>query len=238
MKIYTLLEAVTIIIENKDEAAVKELATAYPSFVVAVAKDDMKGVAALVKEKYSVNRLLGAAPDESEDIPEEKATVKKETVEKAGKALEDMSVKELIALCDSRGIKVVKAGRNKQYYIDKILKEDAAEANTEEAEAEEEIWEDEVTTDPYEGKTAKELHAMCKERGIKADIRKPAAFYLGLLKKDDEKKAAEAEELIDGDDWGEEEKPVKGNSKVVKVGKGKKEPEKKDPVYEADDWDI
>ena len=88
--------------------------------------------------------------------------------------------------------------------------------------------EPEVEANPYDGMSAKELFNLCKERKIKAEIKKPADYYIDLLKKDDAKKAKEEAEKAekDDDDWGDDEEPANGK---------KAEPEKDD---DDDDWDI
>lgn len=98
-----------------------------------------------------------------------------------------------------------------------------------------------VEEDPYEGKTAVELFKECKARGIKAAPKKPAKFYIDLLKKADEEAKVEEEE-----DWDEEEEPAKP-VKPAKKQKPVKEEKKavKKPVKEEDededdddDWNI
>lgn len=78
----------------------------------------------------------------------------------------------------------------------------------------------------YSSMTAPELFKECKKRGIKAELKKPAKYYIGLLKKADEEVAE------DSDDWGEEEedKPAKKPAK--------KENKKAADEDEDEDWDI
>lgn len=109
---------------------------------------------------------------------------------------------------------------------------------------EEPVEEEAVEEDPYEGKTAVELFKECKARGIKAAPKKPAKFYIDLLKKADEEAKSEEEE--DDDDWDEEEepakpvkpakkqKPAKEEKKVAKKA-AKEEDEDED---DDDDWNI
>lgn len=93
---------------------------------------------------------------------------------------------------------------------------------------------DDVEVD-YSEMDAKELFTLCKERGIKAAVKKPAKYYIGLLEK------ADAEDADGEDDWDEEEeeKPVKKAAK-----KSEKKPAKKVKKEEQDDddddeeWDI
>lgn len=79
-----------------------------------------------------------------------------------------------------------------------------------------------AAVDPYEGKSAKDLFTICKERGIKVEPKQAADIYLKALKKDDAAKAKAAAAKKDekkDDDWDEDDK---------------KDDKKKDD----DDWDI
>lgn len=116
----------------------------------------------------------------------------------------------------------------------------AGEAATED-DAEEEA---EETGTSYEDMTAVELYKECKKRKIKAEPKKPAKFYIGLLKKADaEAQAAEDDEDWDDDDT-EEEAPAKApekkagkNEKAAKSGgKAKAKPKAEDD--DDEDWDI
>lgn len=253
-KNWTINEAVAVIQEGKDTESIAWIAARYPMFVMAAAKNDLAAVAALMGEKFTLSRLAKEPVTIGDTSSGDPVEVPKNTKEKLaaaeertdGKPAEEMSVKELYQMCCDNGIKVPAAGRNKQFYIDKLTaagvlgdgEEDAAEANTEEAE-----WE-EQTADPYEGKTAKELYGMCKERGIKAEIKKPAKFYADLLRKADEAEKEEAEDDADG--WGEEEEETpapKKNSKVTPIPGARKgtagKPQPKKPVADDDEsWDI
>lgn len=105
---------------------------------------------------------------------------------------------------------------------------------------------EEEAADDYEGMTAVDLYKLCKKRKIKAEQKKPAKYYVGLLKKAD---AAEAEESEDDDDeeWDGDDEPKKAEKKPVKKAdkkaptkKAKKEPEPEDDDEDEDDdeWDI
>lgn len=245
MKNWTINEAVKVINEGTDLEAIKEIVSHFPVFAMAAAKNDLAGVAVLMGEKFTLNRLAKEPVDitaENDGAEEAPATGKGEAkAAPAGdKALEDMTTKELMKLCDARGIKVPHYGKNKQFYLEQLQGAGGAEAKAEEA-AEEDWNEEEAQADPYEGKTAKELHAMCKERGIKADIKKPAKFYADLLRK------ADAEEAESGDgeeDWGEEEAaeeaPAPKTKPAAKGGNkpaGKAKPAAK-PAADEENWDI
>lgn len=112
----------------------------------------------------------------------------------------------------------------------------------------------EESGDEYEGKSAVELYKLCKQRKIKAEQKKPAKYYIGILKKADEEAAAEAEvdDAEEDEEWDddEEEAPKKSAKKAPAKkapAKGKKaakkaEPEEADDDADADDdddeWEI
>lgn len=116
-------------------------------------------------------------------------------------------------------------------------------------EADDEDVEDD-TDDGYEGKSAVELYKLCKQRKIKAEQKKPANYYIGLLKKADEEAATEAEvdDAEEDEEWDddEEEAPKKSAKKApVKKAADKpaKKAAKKAEPEEADDdddeeWEI
>lgn len=103
----------------------------------------------------------------------------------------------------------------------------------------------EEAADDYEGKSAVELYKLCKSRKIKAEQKKPAKYYIGLLKKADEE-AAEAEDTdADDDEWDddeEEEAPKKAPKKAAASKKPAKKPTKKaepeEDDEEDDEWEI
>lgn len=113
----------------------------------------------------------------------------------------------------------------------------------------------EESGDEYEGKSAVELYKLCKHRKIKAEQKKPAKYYIGLLKKADEEAAAEAEadDAEEDEEWDddEEEAPKKSAKKAPakkekaapvkckKVAK-KAEPDEadEDDADDDDEWDI
>lgn len=215
MRNWTIKEAVEVIKSGTDAEAIKEIARINPLFVVAVAKDDVATIANMMGEKFTVRRLevngtVASDDEDAEDVmnaPETEATTGDED-------LESMSTKQLIALCDKRGIKVPKYGKNKQFYLDALQNAGSAvEAEEEEVEAEEEA------TDAYEGKSAMELFKECKKRGIKAEQKKPAKYYIGLLKKADEAEAEEEAEDEGWDDGDEEEVEEAPKAKASKGGK-------------------
>lgn len=227
MKNWTIKEAVEAI-NNGDTTAIKEISKHFPMFFLAVARNDINALAAMMPEKFTVRRLVTAddtvdAADENEAEPEK--------ADDGDVDLSAMSTKELMKLCDKRGIKVPHYGKNKQFYLDALTGAgDDADGGDDENEA----------ADPYDGKTAMELFKECKKRGIKAESKKPAKFYADLLRKDD----AAADEGNGDDDWGDgddeavEEKKTekKATGKGAKAGKAAAK--KEAPADDDDDWDI
>lgn len=133
----------------------------------------------------------------------EKAKTKKNEVEEevedseeSSDDYESMTSKKLYQLCCDRGISSQCKKRDKATLI-AVLR--ANEGVTDE----EDDWEDteeEKETDPYIGKSARELYKMCVDRGIKAKTKQDADVYVKLLKKADAEVDAEEEE-DDDDDW-------------------------------------
>lgn len=99
----------------------------------------------------------------------------------------------------------------------------------------EEVEEEDEEENPYEGKSAKELYTLCKERGLKVKTKQPASEYAKILMEADE---AQDEEDAEDEDWEEEEedqeekKPPK--KKAGRPAK-KKEPESEE---DDDDWEL
>lgn len=99
----------------------------------------------------------------------------------------EMSAKELYNLCEDRGIEAEPKMKQK-YYIDLLEEYDSNKDNDD--------WDDEEdSTSKYEGKSAKELYNLCKERDIEALPKKTEKYYINLLEEDDKAQ----------DDWEDEE---------------------------------
>lgn len=239
MRNWTIKDAVITIQNGKDTEAIKEIAKHFPLFFMAVAKNDLGAVAAMMTDKMTVRRLqMEQAASDADD--EEEVEDAEDVQDTATDDLESMSTKELIALCGKRGIKVPKYGKNKQFYLD------ALQGGNEEADSDDEV-EEADSDDPYEGKNAMQLYSMCKKRGIKVKPKQKAAVYLKALKAAD---AAESEDADDADteDWGDddeevEEKPKKSTKKdsakkSTKKSAKKAEVEDDDDDEEDDDWEI
>lgn len=233
MKNWTVKEAAKVIRENKDAEAVKEIVKHFPLFAVIVAGKDFDGLTDAMPEHMTVRKIEnelnnGSTGDVDAEDDEDQADD-----DTAAEDLENMSTKQLIALCGKRGIKVPKYGKNKQFYLDALNGAGDEDEDTDAEETEEE--EDPVA-----------LYKKCKKAGLKVAPKKSAKYY-----KDQLAKAAQAEEDTDeeDDDWDdeeEEEKPAKKTSKKAPAKKGAKKPAKKTEPEEDDDeddededeWDI
>ena len=240
MRNWTIKDAVAVIQNGKDTEAIKEIAKHFPVFFMAVAKNDLGAVAAMMTDKMTVRRLQAEATeadedsDEAEEVGEAEATDDVDTSDDGGEDLESMSTKQLIALCGKRGIKVPKYGKNKKFYLEAL-----------QGGAEEEAQEEE---DQYAGKNAIQLYSLCKKRGLKVKPKQKAAVYLEALKAADAE-ASDAEDDAD-DDWDdevEEEKPAKKSTKKAPAKKSapkkaakktEPEPEEEDSDDDDDDWEI
>ena len=154
-------------------------------------------------------------PEEEDDEDEELDT---------DKPYESMSAKELYKLCCERGISSHCKSRSKDKLIEVLEKFDNGELETsnrkkdkeepkktnkkakkeESKEDDEDEWdedEEQEESDPYKGKTAKELYKMCTDRGIKVKPKQNAEAYAKLLKKADEAENEEDEAEDEDDDW-------------------------------------
>lgn len=151
------------------------------------------------KEVKKSARGRKAAKAKSEPEPE----VEEEETEEGADDYESMTSTALYKLCCERGISSKCKKRDKKTLIAVLKENDAAQDA-------EDDWEDEEEqeTDPYAGKTAKELYKMCKDRGLTAVPKKSADVYAKILKKADAEAAKKAntkaqveEEEDDEDDW-------------------------------------
>ena len=105
---------------------------------------------------------------------------------------DNMTAKRLYEEICKRGISTRLKKRDKLTMI-KCLKDHDEELKK----AEKEDTEESDEGAKYKGKTAKELYMMCKERGIKVEQKKNAAFYANELIKADKEEAED-------DDWGDD----------------------------------
>lgn len=287
-KNYTMTEVANIFAEKTDFEAMADIGKRYPLLAIKMtalatkAPDEMTDIFSYMPDYLSANKVNKAIKDGGEDVsdsdvedeeadaPAEKPAKKPVAKDKAkaatkskaeGTDYDSMNNKQMYDLLGELGErKACKAefGDLSKASMTAYLKKHHGDGTTEvEDEAEEE-------TGKYDGKKAPELYALCKKRGIKAEPKKPAKYYVGLLEKADEAEAESEEEPEDDDDWGEdaeveesadddgddedewkepEEKPKKkaGRPKkaapkpVAKKAAKKAEEESDD---DDDDWDI
>lgn len=208
-----------------DKEAIAEIGSRFPLFTRTVAManseyliDILKAVHPKVTARVMETGLKDMEDvEETEEVQEEVKEEKKEAKKAAGKKsakakaeeepedeeetasdYESMTSKELYKLCCERGISSQCKKRDKASLI-AVLKANDGNADAED----EDDWdeEEEENTDPYAGKSAKELYKMCVDRGIKAKTKQTADAYVKLLKKADEAEAESEDEDDDDDDW-------------------------------------
>lgn len=164
--------------------------------------------------------------DVADEAPVKTKKAKTETQEDDAESettYESMTSKELYALCCKRGISSKCKSRSKDALIELLNKFDNGELEDEpkakagkktksakkaepvEEDTDDDDWEEDdeeqEEKDPYAGKTARELFAMCKERGLKTKPRQSAESYAKLLKADDMASDSDDEEDDDDDEW-------------------------------------
>lgn len=238
-KNYSITEMVNVLVEGNDLEAIAEMGKRFPVLTYKITKVTSKAAeefADLAKylDFVSANRVTklikGDSVDEDEVVESEVDAETDET-----EAEEEPEKKELT--------KAEKAKARREARKAKKAREaaEAAEADESEDEADD--------GNIYSDMTAIELFKECKKRKIKAAVpKKPQAFYIDLLKKDDAKKAKDAAaESEDDDEWDaeeeqEEKKPAakktrrpKATVKKAKAPAPEVEAEEDD---EDDDWDI
>lgn len=256
MRNWTVKEAAAVIAAGTDKESIKEIGKHFPMFAMIIAKGDLYAAMEAMPDSITMRKIENnltagtSVEDESEDGEEEEEVA----VADESNDLGSMSTKELMKLCDKRGIKVPHYGKNKQFYLEALNGAgDAEEAEEEKpakskakpakaAKAEEEV-EEEVEEDPVA------LYKQCKRAGLDVKPRQAAKYYKDALSK--------SEEAEDEDDWGDEEeeveeKPVKKDAKPVKKAeksvakkteksakKAEPEPDEEEEDEESDDdWDI
>ena len=203
----------TVSMANSDY--VLDILKALPKVTARVLETGLKGVEVdsdVTEEKEEVKKPV-------------KVEAKEETEESS---YESMTSKDLYALCCERGISSLCKSRKKDALIELLEKYDAgeiektkggkkkAEKSSKKAEPKkeeksskkaesEDDWDnwddDEDESNPYEGKTAKELFKMCTDRGIKTKPRQSADAYVKLLQKADEAEVETEDEDDDDEDW-------------------------------------
>lgn len=218
-------EAAEAIMGNNVEE-IAEIGSRYPLFTRTVAMANSEYVLDLLKAIPKVTaRVVETGLKDIDDVETETEEVAEETQEKETKApkketkatqkpkkeveavdddveedddYENMTSKALYKLCCDRGISSQCKKRDKASLI-AVLKANDGAAGEDEADD----WDDEEEeTDPYAGKSAKELFKMCSDRGIKTKPKQSADAYVKLLKKADEAETeTEDGEDDEDDDW-------------------------------------
>lgn len=222
-------EAAEAIMGNNVEE-IAEVGSRYPLFTRTVAMANSEYVLDLLKALPKVTaRVIETGLKDIDDVETETEKVAEETQEKETKApkkeakaegktkakkeeadeddtedaetevdYENMTSKVLYKLCCDRGISSQCKKRDKASLI-AVLKANDGAANEDEADD----WgnEEEEETDPYAGKSAKELFKMCSDRGIKTKPKQSADAYVKLLKKADEAETETEDEDDEDDDW-------------------------------------
>ena len=210
-------EAAEAIMGNNVEE-IAEVGSRYPLFTRTVSMANSEYVLDLLKAIPKVTarvvetglKDIDDVETEVEDIEEKDEAAKKETkttqkpkskkaAEEEDEADEDdyenMTSKALYKLCCDRGISSQCKKRDKASLI-AVLKANDGTANEDEDD-----WGDEEETDPYAGKSARELFKMCSDRGIKTKPKQSADAYVKLLKKADEAEVETGDEEDEDDDW-------------------------------------
>lgn len=226
-KNWTAYEAAKEIIEGKNKENICEIGSRYPMLTreVAVAGDKilviLKALPKVTARVLETGLKDGVEMNEPEETEEE---TKESETEEEDFDYTDMTAANLYKMCCARGISSKCKSRKKDALIELLEKFDRGELDEEEpkketkkakatskksakkaepVEEEDDDWdtEDEEESDPYEGKTAKELFNMCTERGIKTKPKQKADAYVKLLKKADAESEAEEAEDDEDDDW-------------------------------------
>lgn len=184
----------TVLMANSEY--VLDLLKAIPKVTARVVETGLKDIDDVETEVEDAEEKSEAAKKETKATQKPKS---KQAVEEEDEADEDdyenMTSKALYKLCCDRGISSQCKKRDKASLI-AVLKANDGTANEDEDEDE-----DEEETDPYAGKSAKELFKMCSDRGIRTKPKQSADAYVKLLKKADEAEAETEDEEDDDDDW-------------------------------------
>lgn len=176
-----------------------DILKALPKVTARVIETGLKDIDDVETETEEVTEAVDEAPKKETKAPKKEAKTKKEEADDDETEVdyENMTSKALYKLCCDRGISSQCKKRDKASLIAVLKAND--EGATGEDEADDWGDEEEEETDPYAGKSAKELFKMCSDRGIKTKPKQSADAYVKLLKKADE---AEVEDEDDeDDDW-------------------------------------
>ena len=198
----------TVAMANSDY--VLDLLKALPKVTARVIETGLKDIDDVETETEEVTEVVEEEQEKETKAPKKEAKTAGKTKQKKEEADEDdteedgdyenMTSKALYKLCCDRGISSQCKKRDKASLIAVLKAND--EGATGEDEADDWAEEDEEETDPYAGKSAKELFKMCSDRGIKTKPKQSADAYVKLLKKADEAETeTEDEEDDEDDDW-------------------------------------
>lgn len=198
----------TVAMANSDY--VLDLLKALPKVTARVIETGLKDIDDVETETEEVTEVVEEEQEKETKAPKKEAKTAGKTKAKKEEAeeedteedgdYENMTSKALYKLCCDRGISSQCKKRDKASLIAVLKAND--EGATGEDEADDWAEEDEEETDPYEGKSAKELFKMCSDRGIKTKPKQSADAYVKLLKKADEAETeTEDEEDDEDDDW-------------------------------------
>ena len=198
----------TVAMANSDY--VLDMLKALPKVTARVIETGLKDIDDVETETEEVTEVVEEEQEKETKAPKKetkaagKAKAKKEEAEEEDTEedsdYENMTSKALYKLCCDRGISSQCKKRDKASLIAVLKAND--EGATGEDEADDWAEEDEEETDPYAGKSAKELFKMCSDRGIKTKPKQSADAYVKILKKADEAEAeTEDEDDDEDDDW-------------------------------------
>lgn len=189
----------TVSMANSDY--VLDLLKALPKVTARVVETGLKDI-----DDVETEEVAEETQEKETKAPKKEAKAKKEVEEVEDDTenaetevdYESMTSKALYKLCCDRGISSQCKKRDKASLI-AVLKANDGAAGEDEADD----WGDkeEEETDPYAGKSAKELFKMCTDRGIKTKPKQSADAYVKLLKKADEAEAETEDEDDEDDDW-------------------------------------
>ncbi len=198
----------TVAMANSDY--VLDLLKALPKVTARVIETGLKDIDDVETETEEVTEAVEEEQEKETKAPKKEAKTAGKTKAKKEAEVADedetdddyesMTSKALYKLCCDRGISSQCKKRDKASLIAVLKAND--EGATGEDEADDWAEEDEEETDPYAGKSAKELFKMCSDRGIKTKPKQSADAYVKLLKKADEAETeTEDEEDDEDDDW-------------------------------------
>lgn len=188
----------TVAMANSDY--VLDMLKALPKVTARVIETGLKDIDDVETETEEVTEAVEEEQEKETKAPKKEAKAEEKEEEETEVDYESMTSKNLYKLCCDRGISSQCKKRDKASLIAVLKAND--EGATGEDEADDWTEEDEEETDPYAGKSAKELFKMCSDRGIKTKPKQSADAYVKLLKKADEAETeTEDEDDDEDDDW-------------------------------------